>query len=190
MLGIDTASGIGSYEEHQPLHIENQRLKEELRQQKYENLRLQEELSRPRQSTIESEQALASSISPSLLESQIQSTMNPGNRVHNGPNSVQRFHTFSIDHVIAELKTHAPDLYKLLLSLESTHAVEEGEVSSLSELRAATSMCILMKNRSLRVLGLQLLLTYVNCSSHKQAGISCIKLKFMNVCIIVMGDYR
>ena len=45
VLGIEPASGIGSYEEHQPLQLENQRLKEELRQQKYENLRLQEELS-------------------------------------------------------------------------------------------------------------------------------------------------
>ena len=162
MLGIEPVSGavVGSCEDR-PLQLENQRLQEELRQQKQENLRLQEELSRLHQSMIESEQKQASSISPSLLESQMQATMNPSSRVYSGPNSVQRFQVFSIDSVIAELKTHAPDLYKLIVALGSTHTVEEGEVASLSELRAATSMCILFKNRSMRVLGVQLLLTYM-----------------------------
>ena len=109
---------------------------------------------------IESEQTQASSISPSLLENHMQATMNPSSRVYSGPNSVQRFQVFSIDSVIAELKTHAPDLYKLIVALGSTRTVE-GEVASLSELRAATSMCILSRNRLMRVLGVQLLLTYM-----------------------------
>ena len=158
MLGIEPVSGavVGSCEDR-PLQLENQRLQEELRQQKQENLRLQEELSRLHQSMIESEQKQASSISPSLLESQMQATMNPSSRVYSGPNSVQRFQVFSID---SELKTHPSDLCKLNVALGSTCTIE-GEVASLSELRAATSMCILFKNRSMRVLGVQLLLTYM-----------------------------
>lgn len=161
VLGIEpSVSGLGSCE-HQPLQLANQRLQEELCQQKQENLRLQEEISRLHQLMIESEQAQALRISPSLLESQMQATMNPSSQVYSGPNSLQRFQVFSIDSVIAELKTHAPDLYKLIVGLGSTRTIEEGEVSSLSELRAATSMCILLKNRSMRVLGVQLLLTYM-----------------------------
>ena len=73
----------------------------------------------------------------------------------------QRFQTFSIDHVIAELKTHAPDVYKLIfkLAVGTTRTLEEGEMSNLTELRTATSLCTLLKNRSMRVLGVQLLLT-------------------------------
>ena len=96
--------------------------------------------------------------SPSQLSSEFLSLLTPQHAIYHGPDSITHFETFSIDAIIAEMLQCAPNLYQLLQSLGKS-TPSEGDGSRLEEVRVATSLSILLKSRSTKVLGVQLLLT-------------------------------
>ena len=96
--------------------------------------------------------------SPSQLTSEFLSILTPQHAIYHGPDSITHFETFSIDGIIAEMLQCAPNLYELLQSLRQS-TPSEGDGSRLDEVRVATSLSILLKSRSRKVLGVQLLLT-------------------------------
>ena len=79
----------------------------------------------------------------------------PEHAACHGPDNIHHFDTFSIDNIIDEVQKCAPNLSHLFKSLGKSSPSE----SELEEVRVATSLSILMKSRSVKVLGLQLLLT-------------------------------
>ena len=62
-----------------------------------------------------------------------------------------------MEEVLGEIETHAPDVMHLLRALGNT----ERNVGSDDELKAVTSLCTLLKARSQRVKGMQLLMSYM-----------------------------
>ena len=81
---------------------------------------------------------------------------------YHGPNTVDNFANFSLDAVMAELRTNAPDVVELLSHLARCERFEEGITDSNQEhiatLRSITALCTLLKGRSIKVL--------FNCCSH------------------------
>ena len=170
VLGIEPVSEAGasfpSSSECQLLQQEVKKLRDELCWYQQEVKNLQEELGECKRTVEALQQEVSelrtSSISPSLLQSQMQAALRPNNLVHSGPSSVERFKSFSIQNVIAELKRHTPDVYNLIAALGTTHTrPRDDQGTNVSDLRSLTSLCTLLKNRSMKVLGIQLLLTFM-----------------------------
>ena len=72
--------------------------------------------------------------------------------VYHGPDNIIHFESFNVDAVIAEMRVFAPNLYGLLKSMGTS--TNDGT----EEVRVATSLDILLKSRSVKVLGVQLLI--------------------------------
>ena len=151
----------------QPLQQEVEKLQQELCCSK-EVTNLQDEVGEYKRKLAAMQQEVAelraSSVSPSLLQSQMQVALHPSNIVYSGPSTIKHFQSFSVQGVISELKRHAPDVYKLIAALGTTHTLDsEGEdrETRLSDLRCVTSLCAMLKNRSMKVLGIQLLITFM-----------------------------
>jgi len=108
-------------------------------------------------------QQLASMVDPlSLLVGQLDQVLQHStHQVFHGPDTVEHFNTFSVDEVIRELKSDAPDVYQLFQSLGNTQRNKtiNQEAYSLEELKALMSTCILLNARSRRLKGLQLLMS-------------------------------
>lgn len=101
-------------------------------------------------------------VSTALLDSQIGRLLSSSLSVFHGPNTVEHFEEFSVDAVIADLQTNAPDVVQLFNMLGVTHRHDDGdELVSFSQLRVMTSLTTLLKCRSIQVLGVQLLLTFM-----------------------------
>ena len=104
------------------------------------------------------EKERSQSLLPSQLSSEFLSLLTPEHATCHGPNTITHFETFSIESIIAETLQCAPNLYQLLQSLgQSTPTEQDG--LQLEEVRVATSLSIILKSRSIRSLGVQLLLT-------------------------------
>ena len=76
-----------------------------------------------------------------------------------GPNSFDSFHEFNFKAIVAELQSHAPDLYHLYMILGDTTRNQEKEEVTMEEVKAVASMCSLINARSARMKGLQLLVS-------------------------------
>ena len=91
------------------------------------------------------------------LQSQMLAVLRPEHQVYHGPNTIENFQTFSIETVVSELQCHAPDAFQLLKSLSDQ---KDEESVTLHNLRIVTALVAILKNRSVRLLGVQLLLTF------------------------------
>ena len=82
------------------------------------------------------------------------------NYVFHGPDTIEHFQSFSVERVITELQTDAPDVYRLFQMLGDTgrNRRPNQEGYSSEELKAMMSACTLLNARSKKVKGLQLLL--------------------------------
>lgn len=111
----------------------------------------------------ELEQQQVSLISTEKLDTQMsQQLLHPRHCIFYGPNIVDHFDEPSVDAIITELGTHAPDLYELFNVMGQTSQHNEADdLTQLSKLRVMTSLTALLKCRSVRVLGIQLLLTFM-----------------------------
>ena len=69
---------------------------------------------------LELERIQATSFCPELLAQQVQHVLQPGLQVFDGPDSLEHFSNFSVDAVIAELQTNAPDVYRLFMQQVAT----------------------------------------------------------------------
>ena len=92
------------------------------------------------------------------LVDQMQLLLHPSNAVFHGPDTVEHFNNFSIDSIVSELQTKAPDVVDLFQMLSKCGQTED---EKLDQLRTITSLCTLLKGRSICVVGVQLLLTFM-----------------------------
>ena len=110
----------------------------------------------------ELEQQQVSLISTEKLDTQMSQLLHPSHCIFHGPNTVDHFDELSVDTIIRELQTHAPDLYDLFNVLGQTNRHDEADnLAQLSKLRVMTSLTTLLKCRSVQVLCIQLLLTFM-----------------------------
>ena len=111
---------------------------------------------------IEQAQAVSSAPTRNSLVQQMDDLLTNGCQVIHGPDTPERFQQFSIDSVIDEIRVLAPDVYKLFMELGNTdrniplHGGHDAE-----KVRAVTSVCTLLKARSVRVKGIQLLISFM-----------------------------
>lgn len=89
------------------------------------------------------------------LQRELDSLVDPRNAAYHGPDSITHFRAFKIESVITEFKQQAPNLYQLLSSLGQSVQTSNDE----HEMKVAMSISILLKCRSVKVLGIQLLIT-------------------------------
>ena len=102
-----------------------------------------------------------SSISVVKLVDQMQTLLRPDKETCHGPDTVHHFETFSLDAVIAELHAHAPDVVQLFQQLGRCDRFSDDELLRTSELRSMTALCTLLKSRSVKLLGIQLLISFM-----------------------------
>ena len=96
----------------------------------------------------------------SQLNEQMSQLLCPDFSVFHGPNTIDHFHQFSVDAVIAELQSNAPAELFTVLGQSSRHS-EADHLAKLSQLRVMSSLTTLLKCRSVQALGVQLLLTFM-----------------------------
>ena len=87
--------------------------------------------------------------------------MNSAHSAYHGPDTVGHFYSFSIDHVISELHTHAPDVFRLFNLIGKVERHEDSEHTKVAQLQSVSSLLNLLKCRSVKVLGVLLLLTFM-----------------------------
>ena len=96
------------------------------------------------------------------LDDQMQTLLQSNMCSFHGPDTVDHFHRFSLDTVIAELHTAAPDVVELFQHLAKGDRFEDDdELSRIVQIRSTTALCTLLKGRSVKLLGLQLLFSFM-----------------------------
>lgn len=98
------------------------------------------------------------------LDEQIGELTAGNSLLHHGPDSIKNFEEFEILDMVAEMKTKAPDVYALFSSLARVDrhmSDSEDEPRVADDLIVLTSVSTLLKSRSQRVHGLQLLMTFM-----------------------------
>ena len=93
---------------------------------------------------------------PGRLELQMEAILNPNNTVYHGPDTVEHLEQFSMDDIISEFKQNAPQLHELFQSLGNS-----SNDTCENETKIITSLCALVKSRSKKVLGLQLMISFM-----------------------------
>ena len=81
---------------------------------------------------------LATSFQPDIIESQVQLIMNSARSAYHGPDTVDHFqlgYSFSINHVISELHTHAPDVFRLFNLIGKVEHHEDSEHTKVAQLQ-------------------------------------------------------
>jgi hypothetical protein len=96
------------------------------------------------------------------LDVQMHSALHTSNAIFHGPNSISHFEKFSLDLILGEVHEHAPDVLSLFSALARLDRHDENQdTAHLSQLRVVTALCTLLKGRSTKVLGVQLLITFM-----------------------------
>ena len=108
----------------------------------------------------------------------MQALLHPDNTIFHGPNSIDHFNHFSLDEVIREMRTSAPDVISLLSTLKigRSDRHDDQHTRLLTQLRVMSSLCTLLKGRSIKVLGLQLLLTFMLLARATSKQVCIVKL--------------
>ena len=107
------------------------------------------------------EQLQARLTATSSLTTQADLLLHDDLSVYHGPNKISHFNEFSLESVRSELKQNAPSLYQLFTALSRNTAVGDqhnSEDECHDDMKAITSLSVLLKSRSVKVLGLQLLI--------------------------------
>ena len=100
-----------------------------------------------------------SALSPSQLASQIDGITSSPYAAYHGPNTIAHFKEFSVEHLITEFKQYAPDVWQFVNLLGNTDRFSDNaDLLAVAQCRAASVMCTLLKCRSQKTLGLQLLI--------------------------------
>ena len=109
----------------------------------------------------ELERLQSAAIMPERVESQVQCLLNPSREVYHGPDTLQNFQTFSVDEVLSEIRTHAPEVLHLFQVIGKPDRHDDPETTRISQITLISSLVTLLKCRSIKVLGVQLLLTFM-----------------------------
>jgi hypothetical protein len=111
---------------------------------------------------LNSEHQQQSSLSVQKLDDQMQTLLQSNMCSFHGPDTVDHFRSFSLDAVIAELRSAAPDVVELFQHLaRGVRFEDDDELSQIVHMRSTTALCTLLKGRSVKVLGLQLLFSFM-----------------------------
>ena len=118
---------------------------------------------------LELERIQATSFCPELLARQMQHVLQPGLQVFDGPDSLEHFSNFSVDAVIAELQTNAPDVYRLFMTLGATRRNVQSKDDGIipEEIRAHTAIFTLLKKSEGYTTSAKL---YAHSMSNKSTG--------------------
>ena len=113
---------------------------------------------------LEKEKESAAASQKLELDGQMQTLLNPNMLAYHGPDTVEHLHGFSLESLIEEFAENAPDVMDLVRHLGNCGRYEgddddNDENLSTATQRTVTSLCTLLKCRSAKVLGLQLLLS-------------------------------
>ena len=101
-------------------------------------------------------------ISAATLDSELSGLLCSDLSVFHGPDTIEHFDGFSVDGVLAEMRSHAPAVLQLLNTIGQSSRHDDGtDLARLSQLRVMTSLTSLLKCRSVQVLGIQLLITFM-----------------------------
>ena len=92
---------------------------------------------------------------PLRLCDEISHLLTPDCAMYCGPSTIENFNKFSMESLVEEASNIAPDLYTLLQTLGRT---DRHTPSRDNEIMAVMSLCTLLKSRSQKVLGIQLLI--------------------------------
>ena len=132
------AGSLSQGSDSNPSLLELEQAKSELLQKQVQTLEAR---------VLELERIQSTLISPEILVQQVQHVLQPGLQVFDGPDSLEHFNNFSVDAVIAELQTNAPDVYRLFKTLGATSCnVQSNEERIVSEdIRAHTAIFTLLK---------------------------------------------
>lgn len=98
------------------------------------------------------------------LDQQMTTLLHPDMASYHGPDTVDHLKRFSLDAVMTEFSSHAPDIVDLLSQLGGCNRFDDegdSDPARIATLRSTTALCTLMKGRSVKVLGLQLLLSFM-----------------------------
>ena len=101
----------------------------------------------------------SSALSPLSLESQVEDVLSNEFSAYHGPNTISHFHEFSLDRLVSEFKECAPDVWQLIDTLGNSTRFEDDYQKAIAESRVVSIMSCILKCRSQRTLGLQLLIT-------------------------------
>ena len=103
------------------------------------------------------------SLSMQRLDDQMQTLLQPNMTSFHGPDTVDHFHNFSLDKVISELHAAAPDVVELFQQLAKGDRFDDDddELSRIVQMRLTTALCTLLKGCSVKVLGIQLLFSFM-----------------------------
>lgn len=108
-----------------------------------------------------------------MIDSQLRQVMTPACSVFHGLNTVDYFRDFSVDHVISELRIKAPDAFHLFCQLGNCDRVDSPESSHDLHVKCVSSLTTLLKCRSIKVLGVQLLLTFMLIAQATSKQVGC-----------------
>ena len=127
----------------------------------------------------ELERLQSTAIMPERVESQVMYMLNPSREVYHGPDTLQHFQTFSVDEVLSEIRTHAPEVLRLFQLIGKPDRHDDPEMARVSQITLMSSLVTLLKCRSIKVLGVQLLLTFmlIARATSKQVEIHSINIQ-------------
>ena len=131
-----------------PLQLENARLLARVYQLEQENQHLK--------SLIQGEDL----VHPSTLEQEVLRLTSSSVFVH-GPDNLEGFEKFSLDTVLSEVKTLAPNLLSLFnrLAAADRNQSDSSDEVALEGIKALVALCVLINARSRRAKGLQLFMS-------------------------------
>ena len=99
-----------------------------------------------------------SSISLPEIQHQLERLISSDSIIMHGPDTLERLQSFTIDSVLAELHTYAPDLLQLFETLGQTSRNIHGDDLAVEQIKGLVSICTLLNARTQRAKGLQLLI--------------------------------
>ena len=137
-------------------------LEQSLQQERMTNECLRQQLQQVKQQLDELKLQQRTSITLHKLDDQMQTLLQSNMCTFHGPNTVDHFNGFSLDTVIAELHTTAPDVVELFQHMSNGDRFKnDKELSRLVQTRSTTALCTLLKARSVNMLGIQLLFSFM-----------------------------
>ncbi len=78
-----------------------------------------------------------------------------------GPDTISHFDDFTMDQLLKEFEQYAPDVLQLLKTLGDVQTTGADEVNPTQDAKVVVAMCTLMRSRTRKVLGLQLLISFM-----------------------------
>ena len=93
---------------------------------------------------------------------QINSLTTSNHIAYHGPDTVDHFNGFTMAKLVEEFEQSAPDVLQLLRALGHTGTRDDDEeVDPTADTKVVMAMCALLKSRTRKVLGLQLLISFM-----------------------------